>query len=75
VDVLALDPVLHRLYAASESGVVSAYDVGAGALRRIGQAFVAPNAHVVAVDPTTHRVYFPLRDVGGRPVMRAMEPR
>lgn len=75
VDVLALDPALHRLYAASESGVASVYDVGAGALRRIGQAFVAPNAHVVAVDPRTHRVYFPLRDVGGRPVMRVLEPR
>ncbi len=75
VDVLALDTVPHRLYVASESGIASVYDVSGGSLRRVAQAFVAPNAHVVAVDPATHRVYFPLRDVGGRPVMRVMEPR
>ncbi len=74
VDVLALDAARHRLYVASESGVVSVYDVGGGRLRRAAQAFVALNAHVVAVDPVTHRVYFPLRDIGGRPVMRVMEP-
>lgn len=74
VDVLALDPGLHRLYAASESGVVSMYDVGGGALTRMAQAFLHLNAHVVAVDPATHRVYFPLQSVGGKPVMRVMEP-
>jgi DNA-binding beta-propeller fold protein YncE len=74
VDVLALDPALHRLYAASESGVVSVYDVGHGALSRVAQSFLHLSAHVVAVDPATHRVYFPLRDVGGKPVMRVMEP-
>ena len=75
VDVLALDPGLHRLYVASESGVVSVYDVGNGALQRVAQAFLAPNAHVVAVDRSTHRVYFPLQSVGGKPVLRVMEPR
>jgi DNA-binding beta-propeller fold protein YncE len=74
VDVLALDGALHRLYAASESGIVSVYDVTDGGLRRMAQGFLAPNAHVVAVDPTTHRVYFPLQNVGGKPVMRVMEP-
>jgi DNA-binding beta-propeller fold protein YncE len=75
VDVLALDPGLHRLYAASESGVVSVYDVGGGRFRRVAQAFVHLNAHVVLVDAATHRVYFPLQNVGGRPVMRVMEPK
>ena len=75
VDVLALDPGLHRLYVASESGVVSVYDVGDGRLQRLGQAFLALNAHVVGVDSATHRVYFPLQDVGGKPIMRVMEPR
>ena len=74
VDVLALDPGLHRLYVASESGVVSVYDVRKGRLNRVAQAFLHLNAHVVAVDPSTHRVYFPLQDVGGKPVMRVMEP-
>ncbi|MFN2461221.1 MAG: YncE family protein [Candidatus Velthaea sp.] len=75
IDVLALDAAHHRLYVASESGVVSLYDVGDGALRRIAQGFLALHAHVVAVDPTTHRVYFPLENAGGAPVLRVMEPR
>jgi DNA-binding beta-propeller fold protein YncE len=75
VDVLALDPGLHRLYVASESGIVSVYDVAGGGFRRSAQAFLHLNAHVVAVDTATHRVYFPLQDVGGKPVMRVTQPR
>ncbi|HEY0396099.1 MAG TPA: hypothetical protein VGD01_16510 [Candidatus Elarobacter sp.] len=74
VDVLALDAARHRLYVASESGVVSVYDVGNGHLERIAQAFLHLNAHVVAVNRATHRVYFPLQNVDGRPVMRVMQP-
>ncbi len=74
VDVLALDASSHRLYVSSESGVISVYDVGAGQLKRIAQAFLHLHAHVVAVDQQTHRVYFPLQDVGGKPVIRVMEP-
>jgi len=74
VDVLALDAGLRRLYAASESGVVSVYDVSGRRLRRTAQAFLHLNAHVVAVDPATHRVYVPLQNVDGKPVMRVMEP-
>ena len=33
------------------------------------------NAHSVAVDPTTHRVYFPLENVDGHPVLRVMDAR
>ena len=46
---------------------------GIPALERVAQAFVHLDAHVVAVDPATHRVYFPLQNLGGRPVMRVME--
>jgi DNA-binding beta-propeller fold protein YncE len=74
VDVLALDAGLRRLYAASESGVVSVYDISGRRLHRTAQAFLHLNAHVVAVDPATHRVYFPLRNVNGKPVMRVMAP-
>jgi hypothetical protein len=35
---------------------------------------VGPNAHTVAVDPVSHRVYFPLANVGGHPVLRVMNP-
>ena len=75
IDVMALDPAMHRLYVASESGIVSVYDVGGRRFHRIAQAFLHLNAHVVAIDPKTHRVYFPLQNAGGRPVMRVMEPR
>ncbi|MFN2460637.1 MAG: YncE family protein [Candidatus Velthaea sp.] len=46
VDVLAVDPRLHRVYAAAESGVISVYDVGNGRLARTAQAFLHLHAHV-----------------------------
>jgi DNA-binding beta-propeller fold protein YncE len=76
VDVLAFDPGLGRLYAASEPGVVAVFAVAADrSVTPIGRGFVGPNAHSVAVDPATHRVYFPLADLGGRPVLRVMDAR
>lgn len=76
VDVLAFDPGLARLYAASEPGVVAVFAVGPDrAVTELGRGFVGPNAHSVAVDPATHRVYFPLADVGGHPTLRVMAPR
>jgi len=81
-DVLALDPELGRLYVAAESGVVSVFDEhGTGSERgsdgtltlvSLGELH-APHAHSVAVDPATHRVYLPLQDVNGRPVLRVMD--
>jgi DNA-binding beta-propeller fold protein YncE len=76
IDVLALDPDLRRLYAASENGTVAAFAVAADrSVTELGHGVLAPNAHSVAVDPKTHRVYFPLENVGGRPVLRVMAPR
>jgi DNA-binding beta-propeller fold protein YncE len=76
IDVLAFDPGLQRLYAASETGMVAVFAVAAArSVTEIGRGFLAPNAHTVAVDPTTHRVYFPLENVGGRPVLRVMDAR
>lgn len=74
-DVLALDPGLRRLYVAGEAGVVSVFDVSAERPTSLGEGRLADNAHVVAVDSQTHRVFFPLRDVGGKPVLRVMDPR
>lgn len=73
-DVLAYDPGLHRLYVAGEKGVVSVFKVERGVVSKLGEGFVGGNAHVVAVDPRDHRVYFPLKDVDGRPVLRVMTP-
>lgn len=73
-DVLDYDPGLKRLYVASESGTVSAFAVGAAGVRKLGEAVVDAHAHSVAVDPKSHRVYFPLESVDGRPVLRIMRP-
>ena len=76
VDVLAFDPGLRRLYAASEPGTVAVFAVAADrTVTELGRGFVGANAHTVAVDPATHRVYFPLANLGGRPALRIMEPR
>ena len=76
IDVLAFDPGLRRLYAASETGTVVVFAVAADrTVTELGRGFVGPNAHSVAVDPTTHRVYFPIANLAGRPVLRIMEAR
>ncbi|HEX8795992.1 MAG TPA: hypothetical protein VF765_33815 [Polyangiaceae bacterium] len=75
VDVLAFDPGLQRLYAAAETGMVAAFALAADrSVSELGRGFVGPDAHSVAVDPATHRVYFPLANVSGRPVLRVMTP-
>ena len=71
-DVLAFDAGLKRLYVAAESGVVSVFQENGKKLRPIGRAFLADEAHTVAVDPMTHRVYFALQNTGGHPVIRVM---
>lgn len=73
-DVLAFDPGLNRLYVASESGVVAVFHMTGRQLQLLGRGYLAYEAHAVAVDPLTHRVYFPLQNVGGRGVLRIMAP-
>jgi DNA-binding beta-propeller fold protein YncE len=72
-DVLAWDAEWRRLYVASEGGVVSSFKADGAKLRSLGE-YHAPHAHSVAVDPRTHRVYLPLENVNGRPVLRVMAP-
>jgi DNA-binding beta-propeller fold protein YncE len=72
-DVLAFDPGLQLLYVASESGVVTVFKEDGGKLQLLG-AYHAPAAHSVAVDPVTHRVYLPLKNVAGKPVLRILSP-
>ena len=43
-------------------------------LGQIGEGFFAANAHSVAVDSRAHRVYFPLQNVGGKPILRIAVP-
>jgi DNA-binding beta-propeller fold protein YncE len=72
-DVLAWDAAWRRLYVASESGLLSVFDVVGSAVHAVGEVRI-PHAHSVAVDPRTHRVYLPLESVGGKPVLRVMTP-
>lgn len=75
IDVLAFDSSLQRLYAASETGMVAVFGVAADrTVGELGRGLLAPHAHSVAVDSTTHLVYFPLQNVDGRPVLRVMNP-
>ena len=73
-DVLAFDAGLQRLYVSAESGMVTIFDERDRGLQKVGEALLAPNAHSVAVDATTHRVYFPLQNINGKPVLRIAVP-
>jgi DNA-binding beta-propeller fold protein YncE len=72
-DVLAFDMILRRLYAASESGVVTVFGARQKRLEYWG-TYTAPQAHSVEVNSTTHEIYLPLANVGGRPVLRILAP-
>jgi DNA-binding beta-propeller fold protein YncE len=75
-DVLAIDPALGWLYVAPESGDVTIFDINQPGLSVIGVARPGENAHTVAEDPGTHRVFFPLmRGPAGTPVLRVMKPK
>src|SRR5437899_9140018 len=67
-DVLAFDSSLRRLYVSAESGVVAVFQEKSNGLEKLGQSFLAPRAHTVAVDSATHLVYFPLETTSsGKP--------
>lgn len=72
-DVLAYDKKLNILYVACESGVVSIFKCD-GTLTKLTDQNVGPNCHTVAVDSETHKVYFPLKNFHGSPVLRIMAP-
>lgn len=75
-DVMALDPEMKRLYVASESGLLSTLDISnAKSPISLGDVFIADDAHSVAVDPVTHRLYFGLANVKGHSVLRVLSPR
>jgi DNA-binding beta-propeller fold protein YncE len=73
-DVLAFDKGLARLYVSAESGIVSIFDEHGRTLEKVGEGFFAANAHSVAVDSRNHRVYFPLQNVNGKPMLRIEIP-
>ena len=74
-DVLAVDSSSHTVYVAGEQGVVSMFRIDADKVTQLAEGALGPNAHVVYVDATTHRSYFPLKNVDGHPLLRVMAPR
>jgi DNA-binding beta-propeller fold protein YncE len=74
-DVLAIDPGLGWIYVAAESGDLTVFDLGQPGLARVGAQRPGERSHSVAVDPATHRVFFPLeKGPNGAPVLRIMKP-
>ncbi len=75
-DVLADDPALRRLYVAGGSGIMSVFDVTNPRMpNKLGDVFVGEDAHSVAVDPVSHRVFAPIPNVDGKAVLRILEPK
>ncbi len=75
-DVMSVDPGLGWLYVAAESGDLVVFDIGKPGLVAVDHEHPGDNAHSVAVDPASHRVFFPLMvGPGGTPVLRIMRPR
>jgi DNA-binding beta-propeller fold protein YncE len=72
-DVLAFDAQRQKLYVAGESGEVSEFSVAGNDIIKTGESLLAFNAHVVAVQPVTHEIYFPLMKIDGKPVLRIMQ--
>jgi DNA-binding beta-propeller fold protein YncE len=70
-DVLAFDSSLRRLYVSSETGDVAVFAERGRSIVKLGEDFLAPEAHVVAVDSKTHLVYFPLQS---GPRLQIMKP-
>ncbi len=74
-DVLAIDPGLGWLYVAAESGDLTVFDLNAPGMALLGHDHPGAHSHSVAVDPVTHRVFFPLMaGPKGTPVLRIMRP-
>jgi DNA-binding beta-propeller fold protein YncE len=75
-DVLAVDPDAGLLYVAAESGDLTVFDLHQSGLAVVDRENVGNHAHTVAVDPATHRVFFPLQaGPTTKPVLRIMRTR
>jgi DNA-binding beta-propeller fold protein YncE len=74
-DVLSIDPASGWLYVAAESGDLTVFDINQPGTVLVGHDRPGDNAHTVAADPASHRVFFPLpKGVGATPVLRIMRP-
>jgi YVTN family beta-propeller protein len=69
-DVLAFEQDRRLLYMACESGILSVFQEQGQSVQKLEDQFIAVEAHSIAVDQHTHRLSFPLENLGGRPVLR-----
>lgn len=68
-DVLAVDERRHLLFVASESGRVAVFRIRGRRLETLSDTFLGFRAHTIAVDPVTRRLYLPLENAHGHPVL------
>jgi DNA-binding beta-propeller fold protein YncE len=74
-DVLTYELIANRLYVAAESGWLTILDEHDRRLTVTGSSHLADGAHIVAVDPTTHRSYYPIpHGHDGHPALLEYEP-
>jgi DNA-binding beta-propeller fold protein YncE len=71
-DVLAFDKQKKLLFVSSESGVVSVFKVKKNDIKKIAESFFYAGAHTISIDQKTHLIFFPLKNVKGKPVLRVM---
>ena len=75
-DVLGIDAGAKRLYVAGETGILSTFDLtDPVAPKPLGDVFAGPDAHSFAIDPDTHRLYFPFVGENGTSVLRVLMPK
>lgn len=74
-DVLSIDATKGWLYVSAESGDLTIWDINQPGTALVGHDHPGDNAHTVAADPATHRVFFPLpQGSSATPVLRIMRP-
>ncbi len=73
-DVLTLDPASSRLYVLAESGIATIIGTSAQPATLVARATLADGAHSGTVDPTSHRLYVPIANANGHPVLRVLAP-
>jgi hypothetical protein len=74
-DVLAYAKGAHQLYVAAENGTLTTPDLHDRTLVLTGTGHLVGNAHVVAVDPDTHRSYYPPpASDNGHPMLLECQP-
>jgi hypothetical protein len=73
-DVLAFDSEKYLLYVACESSIISIFKVARPTFQKVAEGVLPGGAHTIAIDNATHRVFLPLQEVNGKPILRIMQP-